>query len=163
MWPVNTIATRLRPSRVRRSVAPALLATVVWSVCLDSGTFVGAQGERVFKGRLSTVPAASALPGFGSLSAAVNGTKLSITGTFEGLSAPATIARLHRGAKGIRGPALADLKVSGSTSGAIAGEVELTPQQLSDLEQERLYVQLHSEKGQNGHLFGWLLPERSRQ
>lgn len=159
---MNSTPTQ-QPTGVRRAGARALLATVALSFCLCLGSFVGAQSERVLKARLSTVPAPSALPGSGSVSAVVNGTKLSITGTFEGLPAPATIARLHRGGKGIRGPAFADLKVSGTTSGTIAGEIELTPQQLSELEQGRLYVQLHSEKAQNGHLWGWLLPQRSRQ
>ena len=50
------------------------------------------------------VEGANTVAGAGSASAVLAGTKLTITGTFEGLRSPATAARLHNGlARGVRG------------------------------------------------------------
>jgi hypothetical protein len=99
--------------------------------------------------------------GKGMATATLSGTKLAITGTFEGLAAPATVARLHQGiAKGARGPAIGDLQISKGPSGTISGSFNLTAEQLESLKQGRLYVQLHSEKGvapDGSNLWGWFL------
>jgi hypothetical protein len=125
-----------------------------------------AQGGRTFKGRLAPVPVAAASPtvtGVGSATATLTGTKLVISGTFEGLASPATVAKLHRGPKGIRGPAVFDLTVTPATSGTITGSFDLTPAQVDDLGRERFYVQLHSEKAPDGNLWGWLLAQEMKR
>ena len=121
----------------------------------------GAQSGETFKARLSTVPIdvtmMSTVAGSGSLTAVLAGKKLTITGTFEGLRSPATIARVHRAPRGIRGPAMFDLAVSKATSGTVSGSLELTPAQIEDLRNGRFYVQIHSEGAPDGNLWGWLL------
>jgi hypothetical protein len=124
-----------------------------------------AQGGRTFKARLSPVPIdvtmQSTVAGAGSVTAVLVGSKLTVSGTFEHLRSPATIAKLHRSpARGVRGPELFDLTVSHETSGSIAGTFDVTPQQAADLQSGRLYVQLHSEKAPDGNLWGWLLERR---
>ena len=125
-----------------------------------SGPRQAGTGE-TFKARLSTVPIdATMMPtiaGSGSLTAALAGNKLTISGTFEGLRSPATVARVHRGPKGIRGPAIFDLTVSKATSGAVSGSLDLAPAQVEDLRNGRLYVQIYSERAPDGNLRGWLL------
>jgi CHRD domain len=136
-----------------------------------SASVVSAQSSKTFKARLSPVPIDVAMQatiaGTGSISAVLTGTKLAITGTFEGLRSPATIAQVHKGpVRGARGPVAFELAVSkGSdgTSGTLAGTIELTTIQLADLEKGRLYVQLHSEKAPEGNLWGWLLPQENRR
>jgi len=101
--------------------------------------------------------------GAGSASASLNGARLTITGSFEGLKSPATIAQIRRGvATGVRGPAILDLSVSkaagGGTSGTISGSFDLTPEQAESLRKGELYIQIHSEKAPDGNLWGWLLP-----
>jgi hypothetical protein len=132
---------------------------------------LSAQPPKTFKARLSPVPLDIAMQatvaGSGSVSAVLTGSKLSITGTFDGLRSPATIAQVHKGpVRGVRGPNVFDLIVSkGSdpTSGTLSGAIDLTPLQVADLEKGRLYVQLHSEKAPDGNLWGWLLlPENRR-
>jgi hypothetical protein len=103
------------------------------------------------------------IAGSGSVRAMLTGNKLSLNGTFSGLKTPATIALDHVAPKGIRGPAVLDLTVSGATSGTITGSFELTKQQVDDLSSGRLYIQLHSQKAPDGNLWGWLLPEANRQ
>jgi CHRD domain-containing protein len=126
-------------------------------------TLLGAvQGEERFRGRLSPVPidatTRATVTGSGSVTAVLTGTTLSITGTFEGLGGPATVARLHQGAAtGVRGPALTELTISKATRGTLSGTVTLTAEQAGNLKNGRLYIQIHSEKAPDGNLWGWLL------
>jgi hypothetical protein len=122
-----------------------------------------AQGGNVFKGRLSKVPVdAKMVPimiGTGNATGTLNGTRVTITGNFEGLGSNATIARLHESKmRGMRGTAVADLTVPKAATGTITGQVNLTADQVTALKAGRLYVQIHTEKGPEGHLWGWLLP-----
>lgn len=125
-----------------------------------------AQGTEKFAARLGWVPTAGAadranVTGKGSATGTLSGRKLTIAGSFEGLAAPATIARLHQGvAKGARGAAITDLTVSKAPSGMLSGAVELTTAQVDALRQGKLYIQLHSEKGSapdGSNLWGWFL------
>ncbi len=125
-----------------------------------------AQGGDKYTARLGWVPTAGAadranVTGRGTATATLSGTTLTISGTFDGLAAPATVARLHEGvAKGARGRAITDLTVSKAASGTLAGSATLTSEQLESLKQGRLYVQVHSEKGvapDGSNLWGWFL------
>jgi hypothetical protein len=127
---------------------------------------LAAQAVPSYRARLSPVPVAAASPaitGAGSVTATLAGTKLTIAGTFEGLASPATIAKLHRAPKGIRGPAVFDLAVTPATSGTIGGSLDLSPSQVEDLGRERFYVQLHSDQAPDGNLWGWLLVQGSKR
>jgi hypothetical protein len=120
-----------------------------------------AQNSETFRTRLSPVPLdatmQSKVAGSGSVTAALQGSKLMITGTFEGLLSPATVAHLHRGPRGIPGPPILELTVSKAASGNIGGALDLNPAQVDDLRNGRVYVQLHSEGAPEGNLRGWLL------
>jgi len=85
------------------------------------------------------------------------GNKFTFNGPFQGLRSPATHASIHVGPKGIPGPPILDLMVSNASSGNVSGTIELTPSQLEDLRNARLYVQIDSEKAPEGNLWGWLL------
>ena len=115
-----------------------------------------------FKARLSSMPVESAAQarnaGSGSVTATLKGNTLTVRGTFEGLRSPATLAQMHLGPKGIRGPVMFDLTATKTTSGTIIGMLTLTPVQVDALKQSRFYVQLHSEASPDGVLWGWLLP-----
>ena len=126
---------------------------------------IGAQSAEKFTARLAWVPITGAnradVTGKGSATATLTGTTLAITGSFEGLAAPATVARLHEGvARGARGPAIVDLTIAKAAGGTLSGSIQLTKQQLESLRQGRLYVQVHSEKGvapDGSNLWGWFL------
>ena len=147
------------------AIGKALAATVVLLVAATAPADVMAQVGEKFSVRLGWVPITPAdranVTGKGTATATLTGKTLTIAGTFEGLAAPATVARLHRGvAKGARGPVVADLVITKAASGKISGTVEMTPELLEQLRQGRLYIQVHSEKGidQDGaNLWGWLL------
>jgi len=144
----------------------AWVVTVMTATALTwMGMPLLAQGGDKFTARLAWVPTTGAdranVTGKGSVTATLSGTKLSVTGSFEGLAAPATVARLHRGvAKGARGPALTDLTITKAPSGTISGSMELTAYQVDSLKDGQLYIQVHSEKGvapDGSNLWGWLL------
>jgi hypothetical protein len=121
-----------------------------------------AQIKDTFKARLSAVPAdartRAELTGSGSASAVLEGSKLMITGSFEGLRKAAATAQLHSAvAAGVRGPVIADLTVPKAISGMITGSVDLTPPQIANLRKGGLYIQIQTEKTPDGALWGWLL------
>jgi hypothetical protein len=121
-----------------------------------------AQSPQTFRARLAPVAIDAAMKanvtGSGSLTAVLTGSKLTVSGKFDGLRGPATVAHIHQGsATGVRGPAILDLSVSKATSGAISGSFGLTPEQVENLHKGRWYVQIHSEKAPDGNLWGWLL------
>ena len=135
------------------------IASVVFVACWVAAA--GGQEARTFVARLSPVPITVAMQdtvsGVGSVTATLTGNRLVIDGKFEGLRTPATVARIHMAPRAMRGPAIADLKVSTGTSGTLSGSVELTTQQRQALEKSSIYIQLHSEKAPEGNLWGWLM------
>ncbi len=146
-----------------RYIAALLGAFVLLAVLtLLSERSVLAQNGESFKARLSTVPVdATMLPtvaGSGSLKATLAGKRLTLSGSFQGLRSPAIGANIHSGPqRGIRGPAVHDLTVTKDKAGSISGSVDLTPSEVEDLKNGRLYVQIDSERAPEGNLWGWLL------
>ena len=145
--------------RVTLTLAAALLVAAVGGLM--------AQGADKYTARLSSIPIAGPndrpnVTGKGSVTATLTGTKLTFSGTFEGLPAAATMVQLHRGiAKGARGPVMTDLTIAKATSGMITGTADLTAADVEALKAGRLYLQVHSEKGlpkeDGATLWGWLL------
>lgn len=141
------------------------LVIVAALVVLAYPVALGAQAGETYTARLGWVPTTPAdrpnVIGKGSATATLSGRRLSVSGSFEGLAAPATIARLHRGiAKAARGPAISDLTITQAASGSLSGAVDLTAEQVEDLKQGKLYIQVHSAKGvapDGSTLWGWLL------
>jgi hypothetical protein len=149
--------------RITKAVAAAL---ALWA----AAAIMPAAAQGTFSAPLAWVPIGGAerneVAGEGSATARLSGSRLSITGSFEGLPANVTAAKLHQGvAKGARGAGtvIADLTVSGGTSGTVSVDVELDAEQIAALEAGRLYVQIYSEKGvppNHETLWGWLASER---
>jgi hypothetical protein len=136
------------------------------SLLAASGTPAGAQGK-TFSARLSVVPITvamqNAVAGRGAVTAVLDGDSLVVSGTFDGLRSPATIARLHLASRGLRGPAIGDIMVTPSTSGTLKGVVTLGARERDALEKNSLYIQLHSEKAPEGNLWGWLFAQEVRR
>jgi CHRD domain len=148
-------------------IASTALFALVAAFLLSSPSSLSAQAGKAYRARLSPVPLDQAMmatiAGTGSATATLTGTKLTITGTFDGLKSPATIVQIHKAQRGVRGPAILDLQATKGTSGTISGTVDLNPQQLQDLQNSRLYIQLHSEKAPDGNLWGWLMPQETKR
>ena len=123
---------------------------------------LAAQAPETFKARLSPVPVEAKtradIAGVGSVTATLEGTKLSITGSFEGLRSSAVSAKVHQGpVTGVRGAAILDVTVEHAASGRVTASLDLTPQQIESLKKGQLYIQIDSEKAPDGNLWGWLL------
>lgn len=115
-----------------------------------------------FRARLSPVPVesnnASKITGSGTVTATLDGTKLTIAGTFQGMKSAATIAQIHMGQRGVRGPVEFDLEITKSPSGSISGVITLTKVQVDTLRRGWYYIQVHAQDAPDGNLWGWLLP-----
>jgi hypothetical protein len=155
----------------------ACLLTLVLSAGFFS-SFTLAQGNQ-YKARLAPAPPlglrgergtdrptpASFVAGIGSATATLSGKKLTVTGSFEKMASPPTVAKVGMGlATGARLDLIHDLTITKSpqstppnTSGTIAGSIDLTSAQVDALKAGKLYIQINSESAPNGHLLGWLL------
>jgi hypothetical protein len=154
----------------RRGAAIAL--TVLAAIAAASAL---AAADATFAAALGWVPIGGAersdVAGEGKVTATLSGSKLSVSGSFDGLPAKATAAKLQLGvAKGARGPgggaALGELRVTSGTSGTVTGDVRLSAEQVEALKAGRVYLQIYSEKGvlpDHATLFGWLASEGSRR
>ena len=100
------------------------------------------------------------MTGKGTATATLDGDTLTISGSFAGLSGPATKAHLSlsRG-PGIPGTAFAALTLTGGVAGKVTGQIKLDPSQLVAVRSNKIYIQIDSEKVPAGHLWGWLLEE----
>jgi hypothetical protein len=139
------------------------LLVVVGLVLVSSWAPV-AQSQNSFATRLDTVPinfsSQAATTGSGSVSAELDGSELSIEGSFDGLASAATVAWLHVGAViGARGPAAHQLAVTQSSRGTVTATVRLSRRELEALNAGRIYLQIHSQSAPEGNLWGWLLPK----
>src|SRR5579872_5032268 len=145
--PTNLLAEiEIKQMSRRLKFNSLLMGMLLLAICAAANT----PKSESYKVRLSTVPVdatmLSRVAGSGSLTAVLNGGRLTFSGSFRGLRSPATHASIHLGPKGIPGPLIIDLAVSHATSGDFTGTVELTPSQIEDLRSAKLYVQIDSEK-----------------
>jgi len=143
------------------SLRAAVIIGLILGVCVTSSV-AAAEKYQVY---LSPMPFNDATQPFmtgakGTASATLDGNTLSISGSFTGLSGPATKAHLSmsRG-PGIHGTPLMGLTLAGGLSGKVTGQLKLDQAQLAALKGGRLYIQIDSEKAPAGHLWGWLLDE----
>jgi hypothetical protein len=154
----------------------AFASLVIWSsIFLPAGSTSAqstagatvAQGPtrpmgKPFSGRLTTAAARDTAPAsgaqFGMLYAVLDGKgKLAINGTFERLPSAATVAHVHRGVDGQRGPSVGSLMVTKGTSGVIKGDIMLTDADIAELQKGAYYVQIETEAATEGEVRGWLL------
>ena len=134
----------------------------VWAAFALALCAVSAQAQQSFKARLSPVPIdaqlAPVITGHGTVSATLAGSKLTITGSFEGMRSNATVAQLHQSKMtGVRGPTIHELTTSQAAAGNISGSADLTPTELEALRKGLLYIVVCSAGAPDGNLWGWLL------
>lgn len=121
-----------------------------------------AQAQETFKTRLSPVPIdaqlAPTVTGHGQVSAVLNGNKVTVTGSFEGLHSPAMAAHLYQSKMtGMRGSKIQDLTATQAAAGNISGSADLTAAQADALRKGLLYIVVDSSGAPDGNLWGWLL------
>jgi hypothetical protein len=103
---------------------------------------------------------ADILGSIGHVTATLNGNTLTVNGTFQDMTSPATGASVRIGlAKGVLGDAIGPLTVTRAPQGMVSGAVQLNAAQLEALRREAIYVRIDSEKAPEGNLQGWLEPQ----
>ena len=136
-----------------------LLGGTLAGPVLSSSAQVSAQAGS-FRARLSPLPVngrtVQTITGIGQVRATLDGNRLTVTGTYRGMSSPATAAHLHFGAPGRPGPLAQPLEVTTSPEGNVSGTAELTDDQVDALQAQSLYVQIHSVENPGGELRGWI-------
>lgn len=151
--------------RCRSAARPVLIVLIVAASLAVASSAHSQSGQLRYQARLSPVPvestAASTITGKGSATATLAGNVLTITGTFEGMQSAATMAQIHMGQRGVRGPVEFDLEITKATAGSISGSPRLSRVQIDSFKKGWYYIQIHSEKAPEGNLWGWLLPLRT--
>ncbi len=136
-----------------------LLGGILAGPALSASGRVSAQTDS-FRARLSPLPVSRqtvrTITGLGQVRATLDGNRLTVAGTYQGMSSPATAAHLHFGAPGRPGPVEQQLQVTTSPQGQISGTLDLTDDQVDALQGQSLYVQIHSEGNPAGELRGWI-------
>lgn len=155
------ILTFLNPATVRSTVERT--ASLFLGACLLS-LLLGATPSTTIQFRLSPGPrlvgTRADRSGAGTVTATLEGVRLTLKGSFSGLLAVPTAAHLAMGSlPGVRGPILSDLTVSPGTSGTLSGTVELDSSQITALHKGGLYVEIDSAKAPEGDLWGWIMPD----
>ena len=120
-----------------------------------------ATSSQTYRARLSPMPVTSLtvdkITGEGEVILTLNGNRLSINGHFSGMSSAAIMAHIHNGPPAQPGPVMFQLQFNNADDGgSISGELQLTPAQLTALNENALYVQIHSANNPAGELRGWI-------
>lgn len=90
----------------------------------------------------------------GTATATLNGDKLSYDIVYKGLTGPATMAHIHGpAAPGANAPVLIPFK---DASSPIKGTATLTPAQVTELKDGKLYVNVHTKQNPGGEIRGQL-------
>ena len=100
---------------------------------------------------------ADVIESIGNLTATLDGSTLTVKGSFSNFTSPATGGSFRIGlAKGVPGDAIGNLTVEHARRGTFTGTIKLTSAQLAALKREALYVRIDSEKAPDGNIQGWL-------
>ena len=100
---------------------------------------------------------ADVIESIGNLTATLEGSMLTVRGTFSNFTSPATGGSFRIGlAKGVPGDAIGSLTVERARQGSFSGTIKLTSAQMAALKKEALYVRIDSEKAPDGNVQGWL-------
>jgi hypothetical protein len=134
------------------------LVLVVMCTCL---LHPSAQTKETFTGALAPMPAgaidATTMIGTGSVTAVFDGRHLEISGAFENLASPATVAQIRHAKRGTRGSSIASFDVPRAPAGKFEAHFTLTPLQVQDLKNGWLYVQIGTERHADGQVRAWLI------
>ena len=101
---------------------------------------------------------ADVINSIGTVAATLDGSTLTVQGSFSNLASPAKGGSFRIGlAKGVPGEAIGgSLTVTHAPQGTVSGSVTLSPAQVEALNRQALYIRIDSEKAPDGNLQGWL-------
>jgi len=136
-------------SRILICAAAALLLT--------APAFAASYEAQLDPAPFDTTTRADVIESIGNLTATLEGSMLTVRGTFSNFTSPATGGSFRIGlAKGVPGDAIGTLTVEHARQGSFSGTIRLTSAQMAALKREALYVRIDSEKAPEGNVQGWL-------
>ena len=116
--------------------------------------------QETFRARLSPMPTTqqtvTTITGGGEVILTLEGNTLTVSGDFVGMNSAATMAHIHNGPPAQPGPVVHQLEITKMPSGEISALLELTDEQVIALNNNALYIQVHSETNPPGELRGWV-------
>jgi hypothetical protein len=118
--------------------------------------------ESTTKTYSATLSGASEVPAVtttatGSVTVTIDGSELTLNGTYTGLSAAASGAHIHGpAAAGSNAGVFLELSFTAATSGTLSGTKTLTAEELSNLEDGLYYVNVHTPPNASGEIRGQL-------
>ena len=141
----------------RSALKPIALCAALITLLLSAQISLA---QEVYRARLSPMPTTpqtvNDITGEGEVILTLDGNTLTVEGQFAGMSSAATGAHLHNGPPAQPGPVIATLNVDQAPAGTISATLELTDEQIGELEKNSLYIQVHSENNAAGELRGWI-------
>ena len=100
---------------------------------------------------------ADVIESIGNVTATLDGSSLTVKGTFSNFTSPATGGSFRIGlAKGVPGDPIGSLTVEHARQGAFSGSIKLSAAQMAALKRQSLYIRIDSEKSPDGNVQGWL-------
>ena len=100
---------------------------------------------------------ADVIDSIGIVTATLDGSMLTVHGTFSNFTSPATGGSFRIGlAKGVPGDAIGALTVEHARQGSFSGTIKLSAAQMAALKNEAVYIRIDSEKSPDGTVQGWL-------
>lgn len=138
-----------RPSRILICAATALF--------LAGPVFAAGYEAQLDPAPFDATTRADVIESIGNLTATLEGSTLTVRGTFSNFTSAATGGSFRIGlAKGVPGDAIGSLTVEHARQGSFSGTIKLTSAQAAALKKEALYVRIDSEKAPDGNVQGWL-------
>ncbi|HSS14887.1 MAG TPA: hypothetical protein VLL04_13395 [Rhizomicrobium sp.] len=100
---------------------------------------------------------ADVIESIGNLTATLEGSTLTVRGTFSNFTSAAIGGSFRIGlAKGVPGDAIGSLTVDHARQGSFSGTIKLNASQIAALKKQAMYVRIDSEKAPDGNVQGWL-------
>jgi len=137
--------------------AAQMLQVVVLGCCLALGSGAANAGETklTLSGASETPPVKTSATGSGSIT--VN-TDKTVSGTVTTTGLVGTVAHIHLGAEGKKGPVIIALVKSGENSWSVPVGSILTDAQYASYKLGDLYVNVHTAENKDGEIRGQLKP-----
>jgi hypothetical protein len=100
---------------------------------------------------------ADVIESIGNLTATLEGSTLTVRGTFSNFTSAAIGGSFRIGlAKGVPGDAIGSVTVDHARQGSFSGTIKLNAGQMAALKREAVYIRIDSEKAPDGNVQGWL-------
>lgn len=141
----------------------AILTASVLITCFTTSS-AALQSSNSYRARLSPMPTTpqtvSTITGGGEVRINLDGTTLTASGSFSGMSSDATSAHIHYGPPAQPGPVIHQLNFSAMSHGELSATINLSQDQIAALKSASLYIQIHSKTNPAGELRGWIFRDK---